>query len=221
MPTADRRRFVAQSIRYFMAQDYPSKELIVVDDGADAVEDLMPADPRVRYVPIDRKTVLGAKRNLACRLAGGDLIAHWDDDDWHAPDRLRTQVAAMQTPHVDVSGCRSLLYYEPATDEAWRYEYPPGPPRWVAGNTLCYRRQAWERSPFPEIAIGEDSAFTRNRDPDRVAIIDGDLVVGIIHPSNTSPKQTAGLYWNRHHVQAVHALLGDDRHVLPGTHLPA
>jgi glycosyltransferase involved in cell wall biosynthesis len=32
IPTANRRRFVPQAIRYFLTQDYPNKELIVVDD---------------------------------------------------------------------------------------------------------------------------------------------------------------------------------------------
>jgi len=49
MPTADRRQFVAQALEYFLRQDYAHKELIVVDDGADAVADLMPADECVRY----------------------------------------------------------------------------------------------------------------------------------------------------------------------------
>jgi hypothetical protein len=44
MPTADRRAFVPLAIRYFLAQDYPEKELIIVDDGADSVADLVPDD---------------------------------------------------------------------------------------------------------------------------------------------------------------------------------
>lgn len=49
MPTADRRRFVPQAIRYFLAQDYPEKELVIVNDGADALGDLVPANPCIRY----------------------------------------------------------------------------------------------------------------------------------------------------------------------------
>jgi glycosyltransferase involved in cell wall biosynthesis len=48
MPTFNRRPFVPQAIRYFLAQDYPEKEFIIVDDGADSVADLVPDDPRVR-----------------------------------------------------------------------------------------------------------------------------------------------------------------------------
>ena len=41
------------------------------------------------------KITLGAKLNLACDYARGEIIAHWDDDDWYAPRRLSTQVEAL------------------------------------------------------------------------------------------------------------------------------
>ena len=47
MPTADRRPFVAQAIRWFLAQDYTNRELVIVDDGADAVG--VPNTERIRY----------------------------------------------------------------------------------------------------------------------------------------------------------------------------
>ena len=55
MPTADRRRFVPQAIRCFLAQDYAEKELVIVDDGADSVADLVPDDPRIRYFRIEER----------------------------------------------------------------------------------------------------------------------------------------------------------------------
>src|SRR5262249_26462386 len=65
MPTHDRRPFVAQAIRYFHRQDYPNKELIVVDDGTDKVRDLAAAAPDVRYTELDERTSIGEKRNIA------------------------------------------------------------------------------------------------------------------------------------------------------------
>ena len=32
MPTADRRRFVPRAVHQFLAQDYPNKELVILDD---------------------------------------------------------------------------------------------------------------------------------------------------------------------------------------------
>jgi len=65
MPTANRRRFVRQAIRYFLAQDYSNKELIIVDDGEEAAGDLVPGDERIRYIRLSDKAVLGEKRNRA------------------------------------------------------------------------------------------------------------------------------------------------------------
>ena len=67
MPTFNRRPFVPHAIRYFLCQDYPKKELIVVDDGTDPVVDLMRDNESIRYVRLTDRRTVGAKRNLACR----------------------------------------------------------------------------------------------------------------------------------------------------------
>lgn len=102
MPTADRRPFVPQAIAQFLQQDYDNRELIVLDDGVQSVEDLMPDDPRVQYVRDERKSPIGIKRNRLCELARGDVIAQWDDDDWMAPWRVRYQVEQLLAARADV-----------------------------------------------------------------------------------------------------------------------
>ena len=72
MPTFQRRAFIPNAIRYFLRQDYNAKELIVVDDGDDTVEDLIPNDNRIRYLRLHQKMKLGAKRNFACNEARGE-----------------------------------------------------------------------------------------------------------------------------------------------------
>jgi hypothetical protein len=106
MPTHKRPDFVPRALTYFLGQTYPSTELIVVDDWADGVADLMPADPRIRYIRLAARATIGAKRNLACEQARGSIIAHWDDDahsiaDFHSADDLPShscrEVAAAAT----------------------------------------------------------------------------------------------------------------------------
>src|SRR5262249_47334978 len=115
MPTADRRRFVPLALRRFLAQDYPNKELLVLDDGKDAVADLMPSDSRIRYSRSEKKQVLGSKRNECVRASHGDLIIHWDDDDWSADWRISYQVAKLMERNYNICGLNRLLYYEPAS----------------------------------------------------------------------------------------------------------
>src|SRR5215472_2102727 len=113
MPTANRRRFVPEAIRLFLAQDYPAKELIVVDDGEDSIGDLIPQRREIRYFRLDRRQSLGARRNFACSMAHGAIIAHWDDDDWYASWRLSYQVTQISEGSADICGLTRMLFFDP------------------------------------------------------------------------------------------------------------
>jgi glycosyltransferase involved in cell wall biosynthesis len=196
MPTSNRRAFVPRAISYFLRQDYASKELIVLDDGDDPVADLIQDDPRIRYVRLERRIVLGAKRNHCVELAHGDLIMHWDDDDWHAPQRLSLQYAALCAAGAEICGLRQMLFYEPAARAAWLYSYPPRARPWLAGGSLFYTRALWQRAPFPNVHVGEDTRFVWEHNIAHAAIVDDyRWYVARIHPANTSPKQRAGACW--------------------------
>ena len=197
MPTHDRRGFVPLAIRYFLRQDYPDAELVIVNDGTDAVADLVPQHPAVRYHRLDERRVLGAKRNLACELAAGEIIAHWDDDDWSAPGRLSTQVEALEASGAVLSGMNSLRFYDPAGRRAWRYQWPQSRRPWAAGTSLCYRRSLWERTPFAEVAAGEDARFVWRSAVTSVADVSGsDCLVALVHDRNTVAKSGRGAYWS-------------------------
>jgi glycosyltransferase involved in cell wall biosynthesis len=211
MPTADRRSLAGLAIQYFLRQDYANRELIILDDGQDRIGDLVPRDPRVRYVPHDGGLLLGAKRNLACELARGSLIAHWDDDDWQAPHRLSYQVAELERHDADVCGANRVLYLDWTGQRAWRYEWPAGGRRWLAGNGLCYRKALWERIPFAPVATGEDARFVWATRASRMATLaDEGFLVGLVHPRNTSPKDVSGSHWHACPLDELRRLLGND-----------
>src|SRR5262249_55784877 len=136
MVTRNRRFFADQAIRYFLRQDYPARELIIMDDGDDSINDLVPDDARLRYVHLDTHLSIGEKRNRACAMSQGALIAHWDDDDWMAPDRLRTQITHLQSVGAGICGASTLRYYHPVAARAWRYAPPTSTSPWLAGGTL-------------------------------------------------------------------------------------
>jgi glycosyltransferase involved in cell wall biosynthesis len=66
MPTADRRSFVPIAVDAFLRQDYGPSELIVLDDGADPISDLLPNDQRIRYV----RTEAGRSLVVQSRFSG-------------------------------------------------------------------------------------------------------------------------------------------------------
>lgn len=197
MPTANRRAYVPLAIRCFLSQDYPHKELLIVDDGADRVADLVPAHPQVRYEALAGSRSLGAKRNACVEMSRGALIAHWDDDDWSAPFRLSRQVKALLAARAEVCSLRQMLFYQASNGRTWLYTYPVGRSDWLAGGSLLYTRAFWQRSPFPNLQIGEDTRFVMGRRLERaVAMPDYTFYVALIHPGNTSPKTLNGSYWS-------------------------
>jgi ADP-heptose:LPS heptosyltransferase/glycosyltransferase involved in cell wall biosynthesis/2-polyprenyl-3-methyl-5-hydroxy-6-metoxy-1,4-benzoquinol methylase len=211
MPTADRRRFVPGAIRCFLAQDYAEKELVIVDDGADSVADLVPDDPRVRYLRAQTRRPVGAKRNFACREARGDVLVHWDDDDWSAPWRLRYQIDQLRETNADICGLSRIWFYALHEKRAWEYIYPPRQKPWVYGASLCYTREFWQKHPFPEIRLGEDTRFVWADARARVhALPDSRFLVALIHDKNTSRKRTADSRYQPRDVAEIERLLGQD-----------
>lgn len=217
MPTADRRRFVPLALDAFLRQDYPRRELIVLDDGADAIRDLMPEDDRIRYVRLDGRASVGTKRNRACELARGTLIAHWDDDDWSAPQRLRMQVEALQHTGLDVCGLDRLFFCDPGAGRAWQYRYPGTQRPWVAGGTLLYRRAVWESRPFDDVSDSEDTRFVWDLPGAQIHVLNTpELYVARIHSGNTSPKLTHTARWHPQPISAIRDLMGGDWSVFAG-----
>lgn len=197
MPTRDRPHLVAKAIEQFQRQDYPNRELIVLDNGSVSVEHFAAGKPHVRYFRSGQGVTLGELRNVACSLADGSLIAHWDDDDWMAPGWLASQVECLQQSRANVVGLNAPLFHDQVSGAIWRYVYRGLEP-WVAGGTLLYQRELWERNRFPAIAIGEDNRFLWSPAAKRLATNPrSDLYVARIHAGNTSPKITGGRRWHR------------------------
>jgi glycosyltransferase involved in cell wall biosynthesis len=211
MPTRDRPHFVCQAARYFLRQDYPKKQLVVVDDGERAIGDLLPEDDRIRYVRLERRTSLGAKRNVACEATTGDIIAHFDDADWMAPDRLRRQVAELYRSESDICGLSPLRYFNLTTGESFLYRNPRRE-RWVAPSTLVYRRSTWSQRRFPELEVGDTEAFVSSFDTDRIHCLDApDLYVALLHPGNQTPVDVRSRGWQRTSIDDVGRLILVDR----------
>lgn len=209
MPTANRRAFIPCAIRMFLGQDYPQKELIIIDDGATSVADLIPSDPRLRYIRSERRRLsLGAKRNLACEAAHGNIILHWDDDDWYAPWRIRYQVEQV-SQDVDISGIDHALYVDTIRRQAWEYiELQRGV---LCGATLCYRRSFWCSHRFSDTTLEADTRFCWSAGSARVGALQGyRFFVARIHARNTTPKRTHDPRWQPREFDTVRTLISSD-----------
>jgi glycosyltransferase involved in cell wall biosynthesis len=212
MPTYNRRQFVPRAIGYFLRQDYDRSELLIVDDGTDPVSDLVPAHPRVRYMALPSRMTVGAKRNLACEQAAGDIILHWDDDDWHARRRVRYQVESLLAARADVCGISRILFFDCRDRRAWIYTYPTTERFWIYGSSLCYRHEFWRHNRFADVNIGEDTRFVWESQGGRMVTLPNyTFHVSIMHAGNVSAPRPAGEHWSGCEPNVMHDLFGADR----------
>ncbi len=211
MPTYDRRPFVPMAIELFLRQDYPNRELIILDDGRDPVRDLVPNNKRIRYLRLPERLSIGAKRNLGGQEARGPLLVSWDDDVWVAPWRLSYQVAALIEYGADVVGLDNILHYDPFTQRAWHAARPAGNLPWMPGSTFCYTRAFWQTNPFPDTQPGEDIRFLRRLPAAKIVPLSANTwLVDIIHGGNVSPRPVESPLWFPYDVAEIHQLMGED-----------
>ena len=198
MLTADRPEYARRAVECFRAQTYPAKTLLIYDTGTDDAEDCPGDYPLVIWIPEEsRGRTIGELRNAAnshvegvevdlsagtSKDCGGDILIHWDSDDFSHPNRIAEQVALLQSSGAECVGYREMLFWrqiqkrdivdgpegrEPgiwySDGEAWLYTNPD--PRYALGTSLCYWRKTWERKPFEALptsatdSASEDARF--------------------------------------------------------------
>ena len=110
LPTHDRARVLARSIRSVLAQTYPDLELIVVDDGSKDETRMVVAsidDPRIIYCRQDRNLGPAAARNVGISRARGDFLAFQDSDDEWLPVKLERHVEAFSRTGTETTAIYS------------------------------------------------------------------------------------------------------------------
>jgi O-antigen biosynthesis protein len=189
MPTWNRRCFIPAAIDSWLRQDYEPKELIILDDGEEPIEDLIPSDSRIRYVFEDLRRCTGDKRNRVNSLARGEVICHFDDDDWSAPSRISYQVNLMTKTGKDVTGFSNLLFWDSGSRQPKIYR--AAIPGYVCGTTLCYTRELWERHRFRAKQQASDNDFVYPIAKSIAASKEISQMVARIHDCHhTSPKSS-------------------------------
>jgi O-antigen biosynthesis protein len=165
MPTCNRPAFVRQAVHYFLGQDYPNRELVVVDDSDRSVRRLLPRDPRIRYFRLHGRMVLGAKRNVAVARSRGEIIVHWDDDDWYAPYRISYQVGSLLEAGAAIAALDMQVVYDVPSDCFWSVS-PELHKRIfsqdIHAGTIAYPKWLWRYfDGFKPLASAEDFAFVQ------------------------------------------------------------
>jgi len=188
MPTANRQKFLPFAIDYFLQQDYSNAELIIIDDGNQSSSSIIPDNPKIKYFYSEPLGTIGLKRNYACEKAQGEIIMHWDDDDWYAADWISRQVDALSNSGADITGLNRVVFYSPSVDKRWMYEDTDMEKPWLCGATMAYKKTFWQSHPFIDIQVGEDYDFVWNSKAKTFALDYMQGFTAILHAHNTSIK---------------------------------
>ena len=164
-----------------------------------------PHESSIRLIEIEEGRTIGEKRNFGCERAAGEIIAHWDDDDFSAPDRLADQLTRLQSSGKSVTGYSSMYFARnpslpQSRDRQGAVAYPLDwwlfhcSPTQVIGSSLFYRKSWWKEHPFPAKQVGEDSDFSRMaaQSNQLVSSKAGFLMIATVHEGNTSPRNLSG-----------------------------
>jgi len=148
-----------RAIDCFWAQTYPNREMIILyeDDDADTAEYLdqgFPVDSCIRIfrVPAYPKLALGELRNLAIRIARGEFVCQWDDDDWYHARRLEEQHDQLFAEGRHGSILTQWLVFDTLTTTAYVSHV-----RLWEGSILC-KKNVLQLKAYEDKPLGEDTA---------------------------------------------------------------
>ncbi len=223
--TRNRRVFLRQALHYFERAAYEymalggSSELVILD-GSNAPQNLEKLKQNcsrcswVNFTYTHRETMklrAGVAHNEACELAGGDIIIQWDDDDWQSPERIVKQVEKLMTAPGDAFTYTSAYYwYHIETEQAVKARSWL-PAEGSTGATFAFWKDTWKKTPFLDVAVGEDIPFfssLKDRGCPMLDTRDPTLLVYMRHNQNGSAM--TNYQWNEKDTHGARILLDID-----------
>jgi|GEM_PF-996127 len=144
--------FARVAIKCFKKQTYPNKELLIINHGTKSLAD---GDGRLRQVRVRKKKseTVGDLRNLGLAHAAGDFVISWDDDDWHHPRRIETQMNARRDGAAVL--LKNRIHHNFQNGSAGYDRADDGAPA-----TILHPRDVPFR--YPSLTRGSDSVFAQH-----------------------------------------------------------
>lgn len=194
-PTYNRRKFLPAMIECYKAQTYPAKnmEWIILDDGTDCVKDVFDTlgkdIPNLRYIRLEEKKLIGAKRNILNAEAKGDIIVAMDDDDYYHTDRVHHVVQKFgQNPKINLAGSSELYMFY--TDIKEIYKLGPYNPQHCTNGTMAYRKSYGKSHLYDEtVTHAEERSFLENYKNPMIQLDPFKVMLVISHSENTFDKK--------------------------------
>jgi len=163
IPLYNRKNLIGEAIESVLNQDYPSVEIIVVDDGStDGGAEKVKSYPAAKYI-WQVNAGPGAARNLGVAQSSGEILAFLDSDDLWLPTKLSQQIESWaETTSPTVFVCETRLHF--AADQPLPTGYSR---RMLEGSFPAYLPSAMmvSRAVFDQVG-GFDPSFRSGQDTD-------------------------------------------------------
>jgi glycosyltransferase involved in cell wall biosynthesis len=192
-PTYNRRKFLPAMIECYKSQTYPKDrmEWIILDDGTDCVKDIFEGlkIPNLKYIRLESKLLIGAKRNILNKEAIGDIVVAMDDDDFYSEERVSHVVQKFsQNPKVELAGASEIYMYY--TDNKKIYKFGPYSPTHATNGTLAYRKSYGKAHLYDEtVRNAEERSFLENYKHPMIQLDTFKVMLVLSHSENTFDKK--------------------------------
>ena len=227
----NRRKFFDLACHNIMLSDYPKEKIewIVVEDSDDPNEDasdrvvqvgLNAAPLQLAYIPLDKKTPIGEKRNKGVEKAKNDIILFMDDDDHYPETSFRRRVAWLVKHPMKPQcvGCTTIACYDLLRGVS-AVNTPPfqlSLGKRISEATLTFYKTWWETKHFGKDELSEGEAFLQGRESQVLELPPQQIIVAFTHKKNTSgrriPSDDAkpGCFWGfpKEYLVYIHKLAG-------------
>ncbi len=212
VPTYNRAEYYTKLYQCFQHQTYADRELLIYDDSPERSTFFdEKGQDNVKYFHSEQRLTIGEKRNYLIEQAEGEVIVHFDDDDFYSPQYIDFMVNLLGDDHdlAKLSGWfvyqvenNFLGYWDTDNDSEACYLVAPSTPVKCVnlkdkassltgfGFSYVYKKKIYEKVQYDAINFGEDNQFMMACFEQgyelKYADDPGGLVLHIIHLSNTS-----------------------------------
>ena len=204
-PTRNRKNFFKLAIRNFNKTDYPEDKIewIIIDDGEEEIENLLPNKNNIIYQKITDKVSIGKKRNIAVEKAKGEYIVCMDDDDYYLPQSVKFRLASLVHLNKKVVSCSSLgiLEINKIISNLNISSYLKNYSDRIYEHTMAFRKSHWENNKFLDVSKNEGKSLVENNIKDYDEINWESICVTLKHQNNINTNikingETNGSHFN-------------------------
>lgn len=150
MPTYGRLPFLGRAVASFLSQTHDDKELVIINDDPNVTINC--SEKNVYCINLNKKMLVGEKRNMGVSLGDYDLYMPFDDDDIFMPNRMSNHIKRhVDNPDVDLY--RNKLAYTIYGDQ---FHDSPG-----TINGISFTKRGWLKCSGYTLKsnFGEDKHF--------------------------------------------------------------